>query len=299
MIAIVRPLSVFASMWKSGLNRKEQIFLAFLAPRGIVAAAVVSVFALRIMATAEPGSELAKDASVLVPATFMLIVGTVAVYGLGAAPLARRLGLAEANPQGILFGGAADWIRDVALILNDAGYAVVLLDTNYHNVSAAKMLGLNAHCKSLLSEYAHDEIDLAGVGRFLALTRNDAVNAMAANDFSHLFGSQNVYRLLPADVDKGNRAKVGEVSKGRELFAEEWGEERFQIAYEEGFRPKLTRISEEFGFEEFEAKYGDQMLVLFVVEDSGKLHINTADYELEPRPGQSVIALVKQETASE
>ncbi len=298
MILIVRPLSVFAAMWKSGLNREEQIFLAFLAPRGIVAAAVVSVFALRILGEAEPGSKLFEDASVLVPATFMLIVGTVSVYGLGAAPLARRLGLAESNPQGILFGGATAWIRDVAAILQSSGYRAVLVDTNYQNVSAAKMKGLTAHCKSILSDYVHEEIDLAGIGRFLAITKNDAVNAMAAADFSHLFGSQNVYRLLPADADKGNRSKVGEVAKGRELFQEEWGEDRFQEAYQNGFRPKLTKISEAFTFHDFETKYGDQVLVLFVVDSNGLLHINTADYDLEPTPGQSVIAMVKLDAAT-
>jgi hypothetical protein len=99
-------------------------------------------------------------------------------------------------------------------------------------------------------------------------------------------------------LGKGSRSKVGEVSRGRELFAEEWAEERFQTAYESGFRPKLTRISEEFTFEDFEAKYGDQVLVLFVLENNGLLHINTADYELEPRVGQSVIALVKLEDVS-
>ncbi len=293
MIVIVRPASIFGAMFKSGLNRNEQIFLAFLAPRGIVAAAVVSVFSLRILATTGQDAELIHDAEMLVPATFMLIVGTVAVYGLGAAPLARYLGLAEANPQGILFGGATAWIRDVAVILKDCGYTVVVVDTNYQNVSAAKMAGLNAHCKSILSDYVHEEINLAGVGRFLALTKNDAVNAMAAAEFSHLFGSQNVYRLLPGDAKKGERSKVGEVARGRELFAEEWAEERFQQAYEAGFRPKLTRITEEFTFENFESEYGDEVLVLFVMEDSGILHINTADYELKPKKGQSVIAMVK------
>lgn len=295
MIVIVRPLSIWGAMIKSGLNRNEKIFLACLAPRGIVAAAVVSVFSLRILATAGQDAELIRDAQVLVPATFMLIVGTVAVYGLGAAPVARRLGLAEANPQGILFGGATPWIRDVAVILMKAGYAIVVVDTNYRNISDAKMAGLNAHCKSVLSDYVHENIDFAGIGRFLALTKNDAVNAMAAAEFSHLFGSQNVYRLLPGDADKGERSKVGEVARGRELFEESWGEKRFQIAYENGFRPKLTRITEEFTFEDFEAEYGDEVLVLFVIEDSGVLHVNTADYELEPRTGQSVIALVKAE----
>ena len=293
MIIIVRPISVWFAMLKSGLNREEKIFLAFLAPRGIVAAAVISVFSLRILAMADADAELINDAKVLVPATFMLIVGTVAVYGLGAAPLARRLGLADGNPQGILFGGATAWIRDVAVILKEAGYSTVLVDTNYQNISAAKMAGLHAHCKSILSDYVHERVDLAGVGRFLALTKNDAVNAMATAQFTHLFGRQNVYRLLPEDVDKGARSKVGDVSKGRELFEESWGETRFQSAYENGFRPKLTRISDEFTFDDFETEYGDQVVVLFVIEENMTLHINTADYELEPKTGQSVIAMVK------
>ena len=293
MIVIVRPISVWGAMLKSGLNREERIFLAFLAPRGIVAAAVISVFALRILATTDADPELLRDAEVLVPATFMLIVGTVAVYGLGAAPLARRLGLADGSPQGILFGGATAWIRDVAVILKDAGYSTVLVDTNYQNISAAKMAGLHAHCKSILSDYVHERVDLAGVGRFLALTKNDAVNAMATAQFTHLFGRQNVYRLLPGDADKGARSKVGDVSKGRELFEESWGETRFQVAYENGFRPKLTRITDEFTFSDFESEYGDQVLVLFVIEENMTLHINTADYELEPQTGQSVIAMVK------
>ena len=296
MIVIVRPISVWAAMMKSGLNREEKIFLAFLAPRGIVAAAVVSVFALKILNTAGGDQELIADAEVLVPATFMLIVGTVAIYGLGAAPLARRLGLAESKPQGFLFGGAAPWIRDIAVILKDAGYAVQLVDTNYNNISAAKMAGLSAHCKSILSEYVQEEIDMAGIGRFLALTKNDAVNAMAAAEFSHFFGSQNVYRLLPSDVDKGSRAKVGEVSKGRMLFADTWGEEKFEEAYEQGYRPKLTRISAEFTFEDFKARHGDGVVVILVIDKNGLVHINTADFDLEPSAEQAVVALVKTDT---
>ena len=298
MILIVRPVSVLAAMWKSKMSWNEKLFLAFLAPRGIVAAAVVSVFSLRILATGDEDPSFVHDAEMLVPATFMLIVGTVAVYGLGAAPLARRLGLADANPQGILFGGASPWVRDLAIILKDAGYSVVLLDTNYHNVAAAKMAGLTAYCKSVLSDFAREEIDLAGIGKFLALTRNDAVNAMAAAEFSHVFSRQNVYRLLARDAKKGGRAKVGEVSKGRELFAEAWSEDRLQKVYENGYRPKLTRISDEFTFADFRHEHGEDVMVMVVIEKSGIIHLNTSDVDLKPKSGQAVIALVRSEQAS-
>lgn len=293
MILIVRPISVMGAMWKSKLTWNEKVFLAFLAPRGIVAAAVVSVFSLRILSSGGQDADFIRDAQMLVPATFMLIVGTVAVYGLGAAPLARRLGLADANPQGILFGGASSWIRDLALVLKEAGYSVVLLDTNYRNVAAAKMAGLTAYCKSVLSDFAREEVDLAGVGKFLALTKNDAVNAMAAAEFSHVFGSQNVYRLPAKDAKKGERAKIGEVSKGRELFADAWSEDRLQKVYENGYRPKLTSISDEFTFEDFVHEHGEDVMVLLVIDKSKIVTVNTADHELEPKSGQDVIALVQ------
>ena len=69
-----------------------------------VAAAVASVFALR----------LGPEGEGLVAVTFLVIVGTVTIYGLSAAPLAYRLGLAQRNPQGILFASAHPGARAIA-----------------------------------------------------------------------------------------------------------------------------------------------------------------------------------------
>ena len=60
----------------------------------------------------------------IVPLTFLVIVGTVTVYGLAAAPLARRLGLAIANPQGIIFAGAVPWVCKIAKAVQDEGIEV-------------------------------------------------------------------------------------------------------------------------------------------------------------------------------
>ena len=94
MLLIVRPAAVFISAMFSGLDWREKAFLSWLAPRGIVAAAVSSIFALR-MATDDPGS----SADQLVAATFLVIIGTVVIYGFTAFPLAKRLGLAEDDPR--------------------------------------------------------------------------------------------------------------------------------------------------------------------------------------------------------
>ncbi|MCK5710978.1 MAG: cation:proton antiporter, partial [Deltaproteobacteria bacterium] len=139
MIVVVRPLSIFISTYFTDLNLKEKLFLSWMAPRGIVAAAVASVFALRL---AEAGYEQAER---IVDITFLVITGTVAVYGLTAFPLAKRLGLAKPNPQGVLMVGAHSWARSIAKILHENGFQVSLVDSNWANVSSARQEGLKAY----------------------------------------------------------------------------------------------------------------------------------------------------------
>jgi NhaP-type Na+/H+ or K+/H+ antiporter len=74
--------------WRSKLGRAERAFMAWLAPRGIVAAATASAFGLQL---AQKGVAGADD---ILPIAFIAIFGTVVTYGLTAAPLARLLGLA-------------------------------------------------------------------------------------------------------------------------------------------------------------------------------------------------------------
>ncbi len=131
LLFVVRPLSVVASAWGSTLTRKERIFLAWICPRGIVAAAVASVFGLALVEQQVPGAEM------LLPVVFLVIVGTVVVYGLTAPILARRLGLSMPDPQGCLFVGAHGWARALAKALQECDIEVLMLDTNRPNVRAA------------------------------------------------------------------------------------------------------------------------------------------------------------------
>ena len=84
LILVVRPACVLASTIGTRLCHRDRAFLAMLAPRGIVAAAVSSLFAIRLQEVNVPGSEL------MAPLAFMVIIGTVAIYGLSAGPIARR-----------------------------------------------------------------------------------------------------------------------------------------------------------------------------------------------------------------
>jgi len=169
IIFLARPLTVFFSTLGSPLRLSEKAFLAWMAPRGIVAASVASLFAIELAHVGFP------DADKLVSLTFLVIIGTVVVYGLTAGPLARRLGLAEMNPQGLMLVGAHQGARLLARALQDVGYKVILVDTNVHNCRVAEKDDLRSYCGNILYEEFVEELDLGGVGKLLALTSNDEV----------------------------------------------------------------------------------------------------------------------------
>jgi len=91
LMVIVRPISIWLATMGRELNLKEKIFLAWLAPRGIVTAAVASLFSIRLEQAGILG------AGRLQGLVFLTILMTVGIQGLSAKPLANRLELCQKN----------------------------------------------------------------------------------------------------------------------------------------------------------------------------------------------------------
>ncbi|MFQ5655668.1 MAG: cation:proton antiporter, partial [Planctomycetota bacterium] len=136
LVLVVRPLTVFLSTWRTGLTLREKAFLSSVAPRGIVAAAVSAVLGLELSQRGYDGAEL------LVPLTFLVIIGTVLFYGIIATPVARKLGLSEPARQGYLILGAHPWARALGRVFQEQGIPLLLVDSNRQNVSEAHLAGL-------------------------------------------------------------------------------------------------------------------------------------------------------------
>lgn len=285
LIVIVRPLSVWAATAGSGLKRNERLFLACIAPRGIVAAAVASVFAISLE---EAGVE---QAGTLVPYTFAVILGTVAFYGLAAGPIARKLGLATTNPQGILFVGAAPWAREIAQALHKRGFRVLLADTNYENIRAARLAGLSAVYGNVLLEETIEMLELSGIGRIMSVTPNDEVNTLVSQRFLRVFDRANVYRLSSTRESKPDGAGHSEMP-GRRLFAKDATYGTLASRLASGWVVKITSLSEEFTFEDFRTLYGPRAIVLFTISEEGKLSVMADQRPTDPPPGQKVVAVV-------
>lgn len=287
LVLLVRPAAVFISTLRADLSLKEKAFISWMAPRGIVAASVASIFAIRLQEAGIVGAET------LVALTFMVILATVLIYGLTAAPLARWLGLAEDSPQGVLFMGAHHFARDLAALLQAQGIRVALIDSNWHNHSAARMAGLKSYYGNVLDETVLEEADLAGIGRFVALTSNDEANALATLNLVEEFGSSQVFQ--PQANDSSDQSAVQAAPRhlhGRILFQPALTYAQLIALFEKGAKLKPTPITDTFTYENFQKQYADTAVFLFLISQTGKLSLFTADATLQPKPGDTLISLV-------
>jgi len=292
LMLVVRPLAVAASSLGTGLNWKEQAFLAWLAPRGIVAAAVASLFSFRLE------EFFPAEAERIVPVVFLVIVGTVAVYGLTISPLARWLGLALPDPQGILFVGAQPWVRRVAKALQGLGVRVLLIDANTTNVRQSRRAGLPAQRANILAEGVKDDLDLSGIGRLLAVTPNDEVNALAALHFAEVFESDEVYQLpmraeaTPNGVPNA-ASEIPRHLRGRPLFATDATYTSLDERFAAGARVHVVELTENRTLTALADQFDEEGAVtpLFLIR-AEKVRVFAEDAEITPLPGDTIVVLV-------
>ncbi|MDX1535645.1 MAG: sodium:proton antiporter [Candidatus Spechtbacterales bacterium] len=284
LILIVRPLSVYISTRGTNITSETKLFLSAMAPRGIVAAAVASIFALRLQAIDYPEAER------IIPITFFVIVGTVAVYGLSALPLAKKLNISDVEPQGVLILGAHSWARKIGTALKKEEIQVLFIDSSWTNSSKARMEGHEAVYTNALSEHAIDEVNLGGIGYLLALTPNDQVNSLVCMHFADVLDKANVYQL--ATKPKGpKRQDVSDHLLGRLVFRKGDTHENINKLFEKGATIKAITLTQEFPYGEF-LKKNRGAIPMFIIDNSGKLIIMSQSTAQEAKPGQKLIAII-------
>ncbi|MDP4830737.1 MAG: cation:proton antiporter [Cyanobium sp. MAG_185] len=91
LMLLVRPVAIGLATWGLAFSLPQRALMSWLAPRGIVTAAVASLFAIRLEQAGVVG------AGRLQGLVFLTILLTVGLQGLSAGPLARWLGLSEVS----------------------------------------------------------------------------------------------------------------------------------------------------------------------------------------------------------
>jgi len=278
MVIVIRPLAVALATWRSGLTLRERAFVAWMAPRGIVAGATASAFGLELAQAKVPGAEH------ILPIVFVAIFGTVVLYGLTAAPVARLLGVAETTGRVVLVVGGTPWARAIAQALKARGLGVRLWSGRADDQAAARAVGLQADRGRMMLDAMSREAELEDVTDALLMTTNDDFNALAAVALRTELGHGRVYRVAP-DIEEmdllappdepGILGAEGLTSAElRRRFA---NGARLVEASVDGRSPRAGR--------------SDGELALFVVTAGGALHVVTDREEPPTRAGDTVIVL--------
>lgn len=284
---VSRPFKVWLSTINSPLNARERLLLAWIGPRGIIAAAVSALFSLRL-------SDLGyEDAKRLVPLTFLIIIGTVVLQSLTARPFARFLGIAEPEPRGLLLVGANPVARAIGRALQKRGFQTILADSYWEHVKSARMDGLSTYYGNPVSEHADRHLDLIGIGHLLGLSPQGDLNVLAAQYYRREFGQQNIYTLLTSVGNEPRQQKhaISAEFRGRPLFGADTSYRKLQSWLSQGAEIRATSLTESFKLEDWRNNYRGRAVPLFAITPKGELRIFTASSEIRPGPDWTILAL--------
>jgi NhaP-type Na+/H+ or K+/H+ antiporter len=191
LMLIVRPLNVLASTWNSDLNWRQKTFLAWVAPRGIVAASVASLFSIALTKAGINGGDSIKAL------VFLTIILTVFLQGLTARWVAVWLKIQATEATGAMIVGCNPLGRMVAHLIQDRGESVVMIDADPDYCAQAQAENLSVVLTSALDMAALSAAGVAQVGSFLTVTSNPEVNSVLAQRVLEEFRPPRVLATLP------------------------------------------------------------------------------------------------------
>jgi NhaP-type Na+/H+ or K+/H+ antiporter len=281
-----RPLNVQVSALGSKLSMAERHLLAWIAPRGIVAAAISAIFAIKLETIGY------GQASQMVPLTFMVIIGTVLLQSFTAGPIAKWLDVAEPEPKGFLIIGADVVSRAIAKALIENGFRVLLTDQNWEYFKAAKMEGLPIYWGNPVSEHAERHLSLIGIGRLLALSANMELNALAALHYRMEFGANHIFSIRAHQSEKqAAETKSAFKHGGKLLFQDTATHDTLTQMLSSGAKIKTTALTEKFSYEKYLQHGQEKRIPLFAIDSGQRIHPLTSKLEFSPKTGWKIIGL--------
>lgn len=281
LLLLVRPATVLISLLFTGIPWKERLFLAWIAPRGIVMVSISGLFALRLQ---EIGF---ADGGILIGLSFAVVVTTIVAHGFTIDAVARLLGVrGEARP-GLLIVGANPWTVSLARQMHELGTPVMLADPSWSRLKPAREAGIPAFHGEILYEVSEHHLDLNPYQVLVAATDNEAYNALVCSEFAPEIGSDSVYQFGDADDDP--RTLPSSI-KGRALFASGLGIEDVQRRHREGWVFRKTKLTDRFSLEDAAAALPDEAAMLLLLRPDGRMRFFTHAAAPEPRPGDTVVS---------
>jgi len=234
---VARPLSAWLAAIKTGLSSSQIWFLGAMAPRGVVAAAITSLFVLILI------EEQYEEAEILLALVYIIIIASVFVYSFIASPLAKWLGVTGRDERSVLIVGGGQMGGEIGRVLAD-NREVRFLDLNVDVVNNLKRANFQAVCGNALDPIYMEILHAEEVGAVLAMTGSSDHNLLIANLAKNNFHVNEVYVALQ-EGDEHKHASMIKQLQAKRLFAKPY---TFTYWHDQAQRKRLmheTRIIEE------------------------------------------------------
>jgi NhaP-type Na+/H+ or K+/H+ antiporter len=281
LLFVLRPLTIFLSSLGTSMTRKEALFIGWIAPRGVVCAAMAGVMQPLLL---DAGFD---DAGQILPLAFSVVIVTVVLHSFSIKWWAHKLELSTEQTGGLIIVGASEWSLQLAETLLQKEIPVVVTDTNWHVLKAGRLVNIPVYYGEMLSEEAEYNMELHRYGALLAASANDSYNTLLCNAYSPLLGSEHVYQLSSGQEQEAERKKVAINLQGRIFVEAARGFSDWRRSYAMGWRFHLTTINPT----ENDGKRVLQENEIFVgvINKNGILSCRTSEYEPPIKEGDNIL----------
>ncbi|MEZ5742559.1 MAG: sodium:proton antiporter [Sphingomonadaceae bacterium] len=257
LMFVARPLTVLLSLLGSDMPWRERLFIAWIAPRGIVAVAITGLFALRLTEGGVPGAEL------LVPLAFVTAIATIVAHGFTAKWWADRLGILRGAGNGLLLIGANNFSIAAARAFQAEGIPAAVADSSKFALRAARARELDTHHGDMLDDNFRHHFDWPDFAHVVASSDSDAYNALVCSELGPELGYDKVLQVKP-DERSGMT-----VPRGGTLFSLPLDIYELQKRIAEDWTFSSTNITEQFPYSQFRKNLQDGEAALAVVREDG------------------------------
>ena len=261
LMLVVRPVGVLLGTAGAEVGWRRAAFVAWIGPRGVVAAAVASFFATQLEGH---GIEGGRALRALV---FLVIAATVTTAGATGGLLARALGVARKIDNGWVILGANELGLALARLLGESGEEVLCIDTNPQACRAAEQAGVRAIYGNALSEAVLQRAEIDTRAGAIAVTPNDELNLLFVRAAKREKKASRAYAAIAPDgAGTDAELEVMRAAGGALLFANRFGVEAWAVKLRHGAaETQRWRASDAAGGEDTLAAFPERLVLPLVV----------------------------------
>lgn len=282
LLFVARPAAIMLATINADMEFRERLLLAWIAPRGIVAAATAGIMGPRLV-------DEGYAADVLLPLVFAVIFTTVLLHGFSLNWLSAKLGLSSKHRDSVVIVGASPWSTELARTLQNMGINVLIADSSWHALREARLAGVSVFYGEILSEFAEETVELAHVRTVLAATSNDAYNALVCSTIAPEVGQQRVFQLAMGRAEDDDPRAVARSVRGNIAFGKDAVFERLWRNHVRGWTFAKTRLSESYRYSDFLGDQSTETMMVLVVGADETVQFVSAQAEIEPKAGDTLV----------